>query len=159
MEARSEALFNGDEVDFERAQLPLAYQSGGVRFQPFLEATFRLVEMSNADSFRGSYRAPASGFSINEATGGATQAEIQSGLSVTVIDRTSLSPGLQAALRGDIHSSASRWQLCEEGFIGVDANGVALRHDLPLDVPVMSWPRGTANDLENQLLWGVTLGG
>lgn len=157
--AQSEAILNGEVFDFERAELPLAYQAVGVRFQPFHEAAYTLVGLSNADSFSGAYRAPPEGFSITTAPGVATEEEVNAALFAAARDRATLPAGMQAILSGDATSDQGTWEFTDDGFLGVDATGTAVRYPVTLDIPDVSWPAGAAHDPENQLVWGITNGG
>lgn len=157
--AQSEAVLNGDVFDYDRAELPLTYRAEGIRFQPFHEAAYTLVGLTNADSFNGAYRAPPEGFSITTAPGVATQEEVNAALFAAARDRATLPAGMQAILSGHTTPDQGTWEFTSDGFLGIDATGAAVRYPVTLDVPDVSWPMGAAHDPENQLIWGISSGG
>lgn len=84
--------------------------------------------------------------------------EVQVALFEGARDRTTRTPQMQAILAGEGRSSGADWQFDDDAIIGVDASGTAVRNDMTLEVPDVSWSMGVGCDPENQLVWGITLG-
>ncbi len=156
---RSEAVLNGQATSAEIKNLPIAYEIEGDRFQPFHSAAAKITGVARADSFSGSYTAPKEGFTISAAPGIATMDEVEKELLKEARNPATLSPQMQAVLTGGVRAVATNWKLTPKGFTGIDANGVPVQYDMPLDLPEVSWPMGVAYDPEHQRVWGVTLGG
>ena len=156
---RGEVLLNGEQVSVTFRDLPLAYQSQGIRFQPFHKVASDAAFVRNAESFQGSYKAPVGGFFIDGAPGVPTKAEVDAALTAAALPASELSETLRSAFEGKTTAPGSKWALRDEGFVGVDENGGAVLHKLPLEAPDVSWPMGAAYDPKGQQIWGVTLGG
>lgn len=157
--ARGEVLLNGEDAAVTYRDLPIAYRQEGNRFQPFHKAAQQVAGQPNASSFVGAYRAPEDGFVIDEAPGVPTVAEIEAALEAGALPATELSKTLRRAFESRVAAPGAAWQLRDEGFVGVDADGKSVVYPLDLDAPEVSWPMGAAFDPEGGRIWGVTLGG
>jgi len=155
---RGEFTLNGEGVAVRFADLPVAYQARGNRFQPFHMAAAEAARVENASSFDGAYRAPKEGFVIEEAPGVPTRDEVEAALRVEVLAASELPQKLRDAFEGKIEAPGASWALRDEGFVGKSEDQTIL-HKLPLDAPEVSWPVGVAYDPTGKTLWGVTFGG
>lgn len=155
----SEAYSNDEVVLAERLYSQTTYKAKGFQFQEFHSAAAEKIGISNADSFHGSYAAPAGGFSISLAPGVSTKEDEKKELEKNARNRSTISSQMQDAIAEEAGNTGMRWEFDDDGFVGIDENGTVMEFRTPLDLPRISWPKSAVYDPDNQRLYGVTLGG
>lgn len=157
---RSEVTLDGDVVSADWIDdMGFSYREEGPRFQRYIEGAVDAAGVGHAASFQGDYAAPLEGFAITTAPGVLTPKEIMDQALEKARDRSSLPASIQAILNGEVPAAAANWRFDENGFTGVDANGMVVAYTMPADLPRVSWSGGVAYDSEGQRLWGVSFGG
>ena len=155
---RADFTVNGERMAAQFANLPLAYQARGNRFQPFHKAAAKAARVASASSFHGTYKAPIEGYVIDKAPGVPTAEEVEAALRAEALQASELPQKLRDAFEGKVAAPGANWALRQEGFVGKSGDQTVL-HKLPLEAPEVSWPVGVAYDPKGKTLWGVTFGG
>ncbi len=89
---RTEVRVNGQPIQVERANMPLALSDEGAVFHAFHRAAYEHFGLEQADSFHGAYTAPEEGFAIASAPGLQTHEAIMSAVFAAARDRATLPP-------------------------------------------------------------------